>query len=43
MVLVMKINIQFFEVSSLIEQKMEKRLKMDTNLKCVEKKRRLQT
>lgn len=38
MVLVMKINIQFFEVSSLIEQKMEKRLKMDTNLKCVEKR-----
>ena len=37
-VLVMKINIQFFEVSSLIEQKMEKRLKMDTNLKCVEKR-----
>ena len=36
--LVMKINIQFFEVSSLIEQKMEKRLKMDTNLKCVEKR-----
>ena len=37
MVLVMKINIQFFEVSSLIEQKSEKRLKIDTKSKCVEK------
>ena len=38
MVLVMKINIQFFEVSSLIEQKSEKRLKIDTKSKCVEKR-----
>ena len=38
MVLVMKINIQFFEVSSLIEQKTEKRLKIDTKSKCVEKR-----
>lgn len=41
MVLVMKINIQFFEVSSLIEQKTEKRLKIDTKSKCVEKKEAL--
>ncbi len=41
MVLVMKINIQFFEVSSLIEQKTEKRLKIDTKSKYVEKKEAL--
>ena len=33
----MKINKQFFEVSLIIRQKMEKRLKMDINQKSVEK------
>lgn len=39
--LMMKINKQFLKVSLFIEQKMEKRLKTNTNQKCVEKKRRL--
>lgn len=38
MMFVMKINIQFFEVSSLIEQKSEKWLKIDTKSKCVKKR-----
>ena len=33
----MKINKQFFEVSLIIRQKMEKRLKMNINQKGVEK------
>lgn len=41
MELMMKINKQFLKVSLFIEQKMEKRLKTNTNQKCVEKKRRL--
>ena len=32
-----KINKQFLKVSLFIEQKMEKRLKTNTNQKCVEK------
>ena len=35
--LMMKINKQFLKVSLFIEQKMEKRLKTNTNQKCVEK------
>ena len=38
MMFVMKINIQFFEVSSLIEQKSENWLKIDTKSKCVKKR-----
>ena len=35
--LMTKINKQFLKVSLFIEQKMEKRLKTNTNQKCVEK------